>query len=224
MHAGEGYFTLEFSDNKKSEKNRFEIPSAWCAFFRACVGLCGFSDRIALCVFPLPSASAEKENTMSWNDGIERKKFEANWKKEEAEFRAAGMTEEQIQSMREFDEKQYNSDRRYYCHTQPFEPLDFDPDDDDDEKLSIFDKFKDVLTVSIDDDLFSHSRYGWIEKIQNEELVSRLRLLSKNDLELITLLTFDELSQKVIAEKMKCNQSVISRKIARIRKFLRPMS
>ena len=106
MHAGEGYFTLEFSVNKKPEKNRFEIPSALCAFFRACVGLCGFSDRIALCVFPLPSASAEKENTMSWNDGIRRKKFEENWTKEEAEFRAAGMTEEQIQSMREFDEEQ----------------------------------------------------------------------------------------------------------------------
>lgn len=223
MHAGEGYFTLEFSVNKKPKKNRFEIPSALCAFFRACVGLCGFSDRIALCGFPLPSASAEKENTMSWNNAQRRKKFEENWAKEEVEFRAAGMTEEQIQSMREFEEEQFRSDRRYHMHTQPLQVCEFDEDDSDESDNSLFKDFIDVLAVEFDP-FEDNSRYGWVEKIQNEDLANRLRMLSKNDLELITQLTFDELTQSEVAEKMGCNQSVISRKVSRIKKFLRPMS
>ena len=36
---------------------------------------------------------------MSWNDGYERRKFEARQKKQAEEYRALGMTEEQIQAM-----------------------------------------------------------------------------------------------------------------------------
>ena len=40
---------------------------------------------------------------MAWNNGLERKKFEAEQAKLTAEYRAAGMSEEQIQKMYEFD-------------------------------------------------------------------------------------------------------------------------
>ena len=52
---------------------------------------------------------------MSWNDGYERRKFEAKQKKQAEEYRALGMTEEQIQAMYEFDLEQFKSERR---HTQ----------------------------------------------------------------------------------------------------------
>ena len=45
---------------------------------------------------------------MSWNDGYERRKFEARQKKQAEEYRALGMTEEQIQAMYEFGLEQYN--------------------------------------------------------------------------------------------------------------------
>ena len=221
MHAGEGYFTLEFSVNKKPKKNRFEIPSALCAFFRACVGLCGFSNRIALCVFPLPSASAEKENTMSWNNAQERKKFEANWKKEEAEFRAAGMTEEQIRSIRELEEEQYRSDRRYYSHTQPFPAGDFGEDDeeDQDDKSTLYEKF--LENIAVMPEYHSSSRFGWIEEITNEELTSKLKTLSQADLELLTMFAFDEMTQAEIAVKLGISQQAVSKKLARIKKVLK---
>ena len=69
---------------------------------------------------------------MCWNDGYERRKFEARQKKQAEEYRALGMTEEQIKAMYEFDLEQYKSDRRYYSHTQSFVPDDFDEDEDDD--------------------------------------------------------------------------------------------
>lgn len=210
---------MEFSVNKKPKKNRFEIPSALCAFFQACVGLCGFSDRIALCVFPLPSASAEKENTMSWNNAKERKKFEANWEKEEAEFRAAGMTEEQIQSMREFEEEQYNSDRRYHKHTQPLQVCEFDEDDSDESDNSLYKEFLNVLSVELEA-FEDNSRYGWVKKCKNEVLENNLRKLSQKDLELVTLLIVDGLSETEIAEMQQVTQQAISKKWTRIKKFL----
>ena len=43
---------------------------------------------------------------MCWNDGYERRKFEARQKKQAEEYRALGMTEEQIKEMYEFDLEQ----------------------------------------------------------------------------------------------------------------------
>ena len=50
---------------------------------------------------------------MSWNDGFERKKFNARIKKEIAEYKAAGMTEEQITAIVSLYYYKYRSERRY---------------------------------------------------------------------------------------------------------------
>lgn len=157
---------------------------------------------------------------MCWNDGYERRKFEARQKKQAEEYRALGMTEEQIKAMYEFDLEQYKSGRRYYSHTQSFVPDDFDEDEDDDEKLSIFDKFKDVLTTSIEES-GNKSRYWWFEEIDNPDLVRNIKSLSTEQLELLTLVVIDGYGQAEIAELMKVSQSAISQRIATIRKLLK---
>ena len=157
---------------------------------------------------------------MCWNDGYERRKFEARQKKQAEEYRALGMTEEQIKAMYEFDLEQYKSDRRYYSHTQSFVPDDFDEDEDDDEKLSIFDKFKDVLTTSIEES-GNKSRYWWFEEIDNPDLVRNIKSLSTEQLELLTLVVIDGYGQAEIADLMKVSQSAISQRIATIRKILK---
>ena len=157
---------------------------------------------------------------MCWNDGYERRKFEARQKKQAEEYRALGMTEEQIKAMYEFDLEQYKSDRRYYSHTQSFVPDDFDEDEDDDEKLSIFDKFKDVLTTSIEES-GNKSRYWWFEEIDNPDLVRNIKSLSTEQLELLTLVVIDGYGQAEIAELIKVSQSAISQRIATIRKILK---
>ena len=157
---------------------------------------------------------------MCWNDGYERRKFETRQKKQAEEYRALGMTEEQIKAMYEFDLEQYKSDRRYYSHTQSFVPDDFDEDDDDDEKLSIFDKFKDVLTTSIEES-GNKSRYWWFEEIDNPDLVRNIKSLSTEQLELLTFVVIDGYGQAEIAELMRVSQSAISQRIATIRKILK---
>lgn len=154
---------------------------------------------------------------MSWNNAYERKKFEAKQKKQAEEYRALGMTEEQIQTMYEFDLEQFKSNRRYYSHTQSFIPDDFDESEDDDEKLSIFEKFKDVLTTTIENSS-DKSRYWWIEEIDDPNLVRKIKSLPQDDIELITLLAFDGYSKTEIAKMLGCKPYHITRRLARIEK------
>ena len=157
---------------------------------------------------------------MSWNDGYERRKFEARQKKQAEEYRALGMTEEQIQAMYEFDLEQYKSDRRHYSHTQSFIPDDFDESEDDDEKLSIFEKFKDVLTISIEDSS-DKSRYWWIEEIDEPETVKKIKSLSERDLEILTLMVIDELTHEEIAKIMGVCVRTIERVNARFKNLFK---
>lgn len=98
---------------------------------------------------------------MSWNDGYERKKFNARIKKEIAEYKAAGMTEEQITAIVSLDEDQYRSERRYHMHTQEFCESDFDDDDGGDNgKSPLYEKYMEQLTVSFDDGKCRSDRYS----------------------------------------------------------------
>ena len=115
---------------------------------------------------------------MSWNNAYEKRKFEEKQKKQAEKYRALGMTEEQIKEIYEFDYAQFKSERRFHMHTQSFEPYKFDDDEDDNEKLSIVEKFQDVLATTQDDST-EKSRYWWIEEIDDSETVRKIKLLSK---------------------------------------------
>jgi len=154
---------------------------------------------------------------MSWNDGVERKKFERNWSKDEKAYRGAGMSEEQILSIRELKEEQYRSERRYQMHTQPLIASDFGDDDDDEQedKSVLLNKFQDELTVTFE--YHSNSRFGWIEEIENEKLARYLLSLCEIDKEILTLLAFEERSQKEIAEITGIPYRTVKYKINRLR-------
>ena len=157
---------------------------------------------------------------MNWNNGYERRKFEARQKKQAEEYRALGMSEEQIQSIYEFDLEQFNSERRYREHTQAFLPDDFDENEDDEEKLSIFEKFKDVLTTSIEDG-DNQPRYWWIEEIDDSYISEALRMLSQTDLEILTQMVMDELKHEDIAQIMGISVRTVERKRAYFRKIFK---
>lgn len=152
---------------------------------------------------------------MSWNDAYERRKFKENQKKQAAEYRALGMTEEQIQAMYEFDLEQFRSDRRFYSHTQSLLPDTFDENEDNDEKLSIFELFKDVFTTTIEESECK-SRYWWIEEINNSELYSIVIGLSNEQIELLTLIYVDRLSQSEVARIFNVSQAAISQRLKKI--------
>lgn len=157
---------------------------------------------------------------MSWNDGIERRRFEAEWKKREAEFRASGLSEEQIQHFREFEEEAYRSDRRYYMHTQPLQVCEFDEDDCDESDNALFNKNLETLSVEMEP-LKNTSRYGWIDEIENEALAKKLASLSNEEKEILTLLAMEEKTRREIAVELNISYATIKRKIERIKNILK---
>ena len=157
---------------------------------------------------------------MSWNNAYEKRKFEEKQKKQAEKYRALGMTEEQIKEMYEFDYAQFKSERRFRMHTQSFEPNKFDTIEDDNEKLSIVEKFQDVLATTQDDST-DKSRYWWIEEIDNPVLAKALKKLSQDQIELLSLIVADGYGQAEMAGILNVSQSAISQRLATIKKIFK---
>ena len=157
---------------------------------------------------------------MKWNNGYERRMFEIKQKKQAEEYRKAGMTEEQIKAMYEFDLEQFNSDRKYYRRTQPFTSSDFEEGDEDDSESTLLEKFEEQITVSLDD-ATCHSRYWWIEELDNPKLAEAIKKLTKEQIELLTLVVVDGCDQSEVAKIFNVNQSTISRRFESIKKILK---
>lgn len=56
---------------------------------------------------------------MGFNYGYEKKKFDSRWKRLEVEYCDAGMSEEQIAAMKEYDWAWFCSQRVFQNHTPP---------------------------------------------------------------------------------------------------------
>lgn len=157
---------------------------------------------------------------MKWNNGYERRMFEIKQKKQAEEYRKAGMTEEQIKAMYEFDLEQFNSDRKYYRRTQPFTSSDFEEGVEDDSESTLLEKFEEQISVSFDETTH-HSRYWWIEDLENAELAKKIKMLTQEEIEILTMLVVDGNTQVEIAQKINVPFRTLKYKIRNIKNFLK---
>ena len=157
---------------------------------------------------------------MSWNNGYETKKFEARQKKQAEEYRALGMTEDQIQAMYEFDLEQFKSERRHRMHTQPLQVEEFEENDADESDNTLLNEFFDELTCTIETS-GDKSRYWWVEEIDDSETVKKIKSLSERDLEILTLMVIDELTYEEIAKIMGVCVRTIERVNARFKNLFK---
>ena len=89
----------------------------------------------------------------------------------------------------------------------------------DRENSTLFQKFI-ALSSSLDEDQLL-GRYAWVEMIDDPLLVKSLRQLNKQDLELLTLFAIERHTQAEIGHMLGRSQSAVSRKISRIKKFIK---
>ena len=157
---------------------------------------------------------------MSWNDGYERKMFAKRQKKQAEEYRALGMTEDQIQAMYEFDLEQFKSERRHRMHTQPLQVEEFEENDADESDNTLLNEFFDELTCTIETS-GDKSRYWWVEEIDDSETVKKIKSLSERDLEILTLMVIDELTHEEIAKIMGVCVRTIERVNARFKNLFK---
>ena len=155
---------------------------------------------------------------MSFNKGYELKKFEAHWEKLRIEYAAAGMTEEAIQKMYDYDRLQFNSERTFIERTQEFTAPAYESSEEEASPLML--RYQDAITVT-DTYHETKSRFAWIGEIENERLLSALENLSEDDLKLLTFYAYEGYTVTEISKVLGVAQPTISIKIKRITKFLK---
>lgn len=155
---------------------------------------------------------------MGFNYGRERQKFEDNWRKLRIQYRAAGLSEDQVDELYTFDNDVFREQRRYENHRQslPSEEL---SDDDQGSMASLFRKFE-QLSDTFDESSFSGA-FAWVDTISDAKLTYRLKQLRQADLELLTLLAVNGYTQSEIARLQGCSKNAISKKVIRIKNFLK---
>ena len=155
---------------------------------------------------------------MSFNKGYELKKFEAHWEKLRIEYAAAGMTEDAIQKVYDYDRQQFNSERTFVERTQEFTAPAYESSEEEASPLML--RYQDAITVT-DTYHETKSRFAWIGEIENERLLSALENLSEDDLKLLTFYAYEGYTVTEISKVLGVSQPTISIKIKRITNFLK---
>ena len=155
---------------------------------------------------------------MSFNKGYELKKFEAHWEKLRIEYTVAGMTEDAIQKMYEYDRQQFNAERTHLERTQELSTDTFECSED--ENSPLMKRYQDAISVT-DPYHETKSRFGWIGEIENERLLSALENLSEGDLKLLTLYVYAGYNTVELSKVYGIAQQNISKRILKITKFLK---
>ena len=154
---------------------------------------------------------------MSFNNGNERRKLNAKWEKLRVQYREAGMSEEAIQAMYEFDLGVLNSERAYDANTVAV----CDGEDDvDARKAADFKQYEAAITVT-DTYRETKSRFAWIGEIENERLLAALENLSEDDLKLLTLYVYEGYNESEISKAFNVSQPLIHKRIMKIAIFLK---
>ena len=95
---------------------------------------------------------------MSFNNGNERRKLNAKWEHLRVQYREAGMSEDAIQAMYEFDLGVLNSERAYITNTMTVSD---DANDCTAKETSDFKQYEKAVTVT-DTYHETKSRFAWI--------------------------------------------------------------
>ena len=152
---------------------------------------------------------------MSWNNGLNKTKFNKTQKEQENKYRQNGMTEEQIQIMRKFDLEVYNSDRRFAEHTQ--EIINDDGFDGETKNPLLKNYYEQEWTKQGNGQ--AHS-LNWLDEISNPALIKAIESLSKEDQEILTQVAIYGHSHEEVARSLHTSRQCITSKVRRIRKRL----
>ena len=154
---------------------------------------------------------------MSFNNGNERRKLNAKWEQLRVQYREAGMSEEAIQAMYEFDLGVLNSERAYDANTVAV----CDGEDDvDARKAADLKQYEAAITVT-DTYHETKSRFTWIGEIENERLLAALENLSELDLKILTLYVYAGYTESEIAMTLESKRITIHKRIERMTMFLK---
>lgn len=179
---------------------------SFCTFFVAGTGR---TVSLATPIFDFSRFIENLETAMEFNNGNERRKLNAKWESLRVQYRKAGMSEEAIQAMYEFDLSVLNSERAYVTNTVVVGDSD---NDDDAKKAADFKQYEAAITVT-DTYHETNTRFAWVGEIKNEQLHSALEKLSEDDLMLVSLYVYEGFDTVEISKVFGTTKQNISKKI-----------
>lgn len=113
---------------------------------------------------------------MGFNYGFEKRKFTEEWKKLYREYKAAGMSEEDIQDIYAVDLNVFRKNRTEFQRTQPLSESSCDDGIEQGESMSaLLKKFSSALSVCDKYSFQSDPRFAWVDEMENDELFSYRR-------------------------------------------------
>ena len=151
---------------------------------------------------------------MNYNSGNARRNFYAKWDKLREEYRAAGMKEDAIQKMYEYDLAVFNDDRAHHRYDVEI------PSADDSENRNDYADFVRATTVT-DTYHETKTRFAWVGEVQNERLQAGLEKLSDDDLKLLTLYAYEGYNESEISKVFNISPPAIHKRIIKITIFLK---
>ena len=154
---------------------------------------------------------------MEFNNGNERRKLNKKWERLRVQYQQAGMSEDAIQAMYDFDLGVLNSERSYVANTLAIVD---DGDDSTGRKSSDFKQYEKAIAVT-DTYHETRTRFAWVGEIKDKRLQEGLEKLSDEELRLITLYFRDECSTVELSKVYGISQQNISKRILKITKFLK---
>ena len=155
---------------------------------------------------------------MGFNYGLEKKNFDSQWAMTRKQYEDAGMSNEAIQAMYDFDWSVFNANRSYQNHTQEMAAPSFEQSEESYSPL--MNKYQEAVSVT-DTYHETKSRFAWIGEIENEQLLTALETLKTEDLEIITMYAYEGYDITEISKVYGVSRPTISIKIKRIAKFLK---
>ncbi len=155
---------------------------------------------------------------MSFIYAAERNRFDAEWEKLRKEYASAGMSEESIDAMYQYDLQQFNADRAYTRHNCPLNLSHELIGEDDEFENPFLEKHFEQFTTTYDK-LGTHSRYWWLEELDDPRLSAAVPLLTSEEKELLTLYFVERYTTRELAKKYKVTHVAISQQLQRICKI-----
>lgn len=155
---------------------------------------------------------------MSFIYGKEKSLFDREWRSLREQYKGLGMSEKLIQELYDFDWSWFRMRRVYENHVQMM-PKEEIGEKDSETRTNLFKRYS--LLSSESDEIFFLGRYSWIESISDAKLSAKIKTLTLDELELLTLIAIEGYTQREIAQKMNCSQNAISKRMIKIKEILK---
>ena len=153
---------------------------------------------------------------MYFNYGYKRRLFEQDQAKKRREYLKAGMSEEAVREMYEYDLYVFNNERKEIKHRAHYsEMLTYDAETGDSRYMDM-----DEFPSQIEHIDYSLIGSKWLEDIKNPYLYKALSNMPKDYIAIISM-KMDGYSDTEISQIVGCDNSTVTHKVARIRKIIK---